>query len=146
MTQAEDTNGQSNGKYTHVDFKNPSTGELKEVEFGWSWTLFLFSWLFGIPLFRRRCRACGFVFLALWIVALVGPWLAGGDVAATALLTVCAFLGLLIFLGIKGNEMTAKNYLEQGWRFAEPNSEAADFACRTWGIAADELMPVTAKR
>jgi hypothetical protein len=60
--------------------------------------------------------------------------LAGGDAAAIALLTACAFLGLEVFLGIRGNEMTARNYLEMGWRFAEPNSEGADFACKKWGV------------
>jgi hypothetical protein len=36
-----------------------------------------------------------------------------------------------VFLGIKGNEMILRNYLEQGWRFAEPDSDAAQLACRT---------------
>ncbi len=134
MIQSQVRNGRLNSKCTQVEFRNPRTGELKQVEFGWSWTLFLLSWFFGLPLFRRRCHACGFVILALWLVAFVGPSMAGGDAPAIALLTVCACLGLQVFLGIRGNEMTAKNYLELGWRFAEPNSEGADLARRRWGI------------
>jgi hypothetical protein len=75
------------------------------------------------------------VVLVLWVVALVVPSLAGGDPSAIALLTACAFIFLEVFLGIRGNEMTARNYLELGWRVAEPHSEGADFARRRWGIS-----------
>jgi hypothetical protein len=46
-------------------------------------------------------------------------------------------LGLAVWLGVKGNEMTAKNYLEQGWTFAEPQSDAVKFAQEKWGIFID---------
>ncbi len=44
------------------------------------------------------------------------------------------FIGLQIWLGIKGNEMTAKNYLELGWHFTNPNSDEVKFAKGKWGI------------
>jgi hypothetical protein len=44
------------------------------------------------------------------------------------------FLGLQIFMGIKGNEMTAKNYLESGWVFSEPDSEQVKIAKARWGF------------
>ena len=44
------------------------------------------------------------------------------------------FLGLQIWLGIKGNEMTAKNYLELGWNFTNPDSDEGIFAKGKWGI------------
>lgn len=112
-----------------VSLKDGKTGTMREVKVGWSWTLFLFSGLFGLPLFLRRFPACGFVFLALWAVGLLGP-LAGGNVSAIAVLLLSLFVLLHVFLGIKGNEMILRNYLEQGWRFAEPDSDAAQLACR----------------
>jgi hypothetical protein len=51
------------------------------------------------------------------------------------------FTGLEIWLGARGNEMTAKNYLEQGWRLAEPQSETTRFARGKWGIQIEEAIP-----
>lgn len=45
-------------------FRNPRTGELREVKVGWSWTLFFFSGLFGLPLFLRGLHVWGALFLA----------------------------------------------------------------------------------
>ena len=45
-----------------------------------------------------------------------------------------AFLGLEIFVGIKGNELTAKNYLELGWEFTEPDSDVVKMAKGKWGL------------
>jgi hypothetical protein len=66
----------------------------------------------------------------------------GDDADATHALIALAFFGLGIWLGIKGNEMTAKNYLEQGWVVAEPASEGAKFAFGKWGISFDQKEPV----
>ena len=43
--------------------------------------------------------------------------------------------GLAIWMGIKGNEMTAKNYLEHGWTFDEEESDSVKFAKGKWGIS-----------
>jgi hypothetical protein len=40
--------------------------------------------------------------------------------------------GLTIFMGAKGNEITAKNYLSLGWRFVEPNSDMTKYAKMRW--------------
>jgi hypothetical protein len=117
-----------------VPFKNPRTGELKEVKVGWSWTLFFFAGLFGLPLFLRKLYTWGFVFLALWVVNLLGPAMAGQSGAFIPFMMFFIFLGLEIWLGIKGNELTAKNYLDQGWDFAEPQSQADTYARGKWGI------------
>lgn len=45
-----------------------------------------------------------------------------------------AFLGLEIFVGIKGNELTAKNYLELGWEFIDPDSDVVKMAKGKWGL------------
>jgi hypothetical protein len=128
-----------------VVFKNPKTGERKEVKVGWSWTLFLFSGFFGLPLFLRKLYVWGSICLALRAIDVVVSIIStiGGDdadvIGASAQLTILFALGGLgIWLGIKGNEMTAKNYLEQGWVVAEPASEGAKFAFGKWGISPDQ--------
>ena len=39
-------------------------------------------------------------------------------------------------MGAKGNELTAKNYLELGWGFSDPESETTRHAKTKWGITA----------
>ena len=119
-----------------VAMKNPRTGEIKLIKVGFSWVLLFFSGLLGIPLFLRRLHAWGAVMLALWVVNFFLPYVIPhpGDAlfASTAVLLIA--LGLSIWLGVKGNEMTAKNYLEAGWQFADPTADNARLAKAKWGI------------
>ncbi len=119
----------------NVPFKNPKTGEVKFVKVGWSWTLFFFAGILGIPLFLRKLNAWGGIFLALWAINFLLPNIVRGPdglVVYTALFL--AFFGLTIWVSIKGNELTAKNYLDIGWVFAEPDSEATRFGKMNGGI------------
>lgn len=118
-----------------IAMKNPKTGEIKEVKLGWSWTLLLFSGFFGLPLFLRRLHIWGAIFLALWLVNLIVPSLASAEDGAFVLLAISLVgIGLQVFLAIKGNEMTAKNYLENGWTFVEPEGELTRLAKARWDI------------
>ena len=118
-----------------VAMKNPSTGELQEVKVGWSWTLFLFAGLFGLPLFLRKLHIWGGIYLVLWALLMLVTYLGTGDIAiiGSSILNII-FLCLNVFLAIKGNEMTAKNYLEHGWIFTDPDSDAVRMAKGKWGI------------
>ena len=119
----------------NVSMINPKTREIKEVKIGWSWILFLFSSFFGLPLFLRKLNILGGIFMILWIVYIIFPSVVGGnDALAISVLFNLIFLGLQIWLGIKGNEMTAKNYLELGWEFLYPESNEVKFAKMKWGI------------
>jgi hypothetical protein len=121
-----------------IAFRNPRSGEVKEVKVGWSWTLFLFSGLFGLPLFLRKLNALGGVSLALLAINMVAPAIVGnvdrlgGMVLKVAMSLIC--LGFQVWVGVKGNEMTAKNYLEHGWQFVDPDSEMVKLAKARWGI------------
>ena len=118
-----------------ADFKNPKTGELKSVKVGWSWTLFFFSGFLGFPLFLRGLYVWGGVFLTLWVVNLLFSFVGDSDQAAgAAIVFTFIFLGLAIWAAIKGNELTAKNYLEKGWELADPESAQTKFAKGKWGI------------
>ena len=119
-----------------VAMTNPKTGEVREVKVGWSWILFLFSGFFGLPLFLRKLHVWGGIFLILWIVYIIAPSIMQNEEEALGLMILLnlVFLGLQIWLGIKGNEMTAKNYLELGWNFINPDSDEVKFAKGKWGI------------
>ena len=119
-----------------VAMTNPKTGEVKEVKVGWSWILFLFSGFFGLPLFLRKLHVWGGIFLILWIVYIIAPSIMQNEEEALGLMILLnlVFLGLQIWLGIRGNEMTAKNYLELGWNFTNPDSDEVKFTKGKWGI------------
>ena len=84
----------------------------------------------------RKLNVWGGIILVLWVVNFIGPSLVS-DEASIGIVSVMGliFLGLEIFLGIKGNEMTAKNYLENGWIFMDDDSDITKFAKSQWGIA-----------
>ena len=119
-----------------VPFKNPNTNEIKNVKVGWSWTLFFFSAWLGVPLFMRKLNFWGGIFLAFWLLNsfLQISMRRTSNADGIAVLLFLVILGLTIWIAIKGNEMTAKNYLKLGWKFAEPNSEATRFGKLKWGI------------
>ena len=116
--------------------KNPRTGELKAVKVGFSWILFLFSSVFGLPLFLRKLYMLG-GFMAGWRVLAILVSLLPIAPAMRDALTMTIFagdIGLMIWLGLKGNELTAKNLLDHGWIFAKPESLEAQYASSRWGI------------
>ncbi len=119
-----------------VPFKNPDTNEIKNVKVGWSWTLFFFSAWLGVPLFMRKLNFWGGIFLSFWLLNsfLQISMRRASNADGIAVLLFLMILGLTIWIAIKGNEMTAKNYLKLGWKFAEPNSEATRFGKLKWGI------------
>ncbi|MFG1344928.1 hypothetical protein V5F59_08545 [Xanthobacter autotrophicus DSM 431] len=115
--------------------KNPRTGELKEVKVGFSFVLFFFSALFGLPLFLRGLYRLG-AFMAIWRVFVIVMSVLPGEETRAALASLFLMLdtGLIVWLGLKGNEYTAKNLLEKGWVFAKPDSLEAQFAMSRWKI------------
>lgn len=132
----------------NVSMKNPKTGEIKDIKVGWSWILFLFSGFFGLPLFLRKLYVWGFFFFALLFYELFSGInlslifisqiqnLEYFETLSTIanISSFATWLGLLIWFGIKGNEMTAKNYLELGWHFTNPESDEVKIAKAKWGI------------
>jgi hypothetical protein len=103
-----------------VRFKDPGTGKLKDVKVGWSWTLFMHFW--------------GLVFLALSIIDLLAPSVVDTDTPIYAGLMFFIFPLPAVWIGLMGNEMTAKTLLERGWLLVDPQSDAARQACRKWGL------------
>jgi hypothetical protein len=45
-----------------------------------------------------------------------------------------AVAGLCLFLGYRGNALTARHYLACGYEFAEPDSVEARIATQSWGL------------
>jgi hypothetical protein len=121
-----------------VSLRNPRTGEVKDVKVGWSWVLFFFAGFLGLPLFLRQLPVWGAFFLALSIINIATSYIPVamnsaedlGRGVGESLLN----LGLSIWIGRKGNEMTAKNYLDRGWVFVNPDSLTTQVARQRWGL------------
>ena len=118
-----------------VVLKNERTGELKEVKVGWSWVLFFFSGFLGIPLFLRKLYGLGALFLVLWAVNLfLRVSVTGPDGALIQAVILIVWLILGIWVAAKGNELTAKNYLENGWAFSNPDDDRTRLAKAKWKL------------
>ncbi len=109
-----------------VTMKNPTNGKVKEIKVGWSWTIFFFSWFFGIPLFLRGLTAWG---IAMVVLLCFSDSRDMGEFAG--FIMFC----LTIYLAAKGNEMSAKARLKNGWFFLDPDSDTVKYAKGKWGIS-----------
>ena len=121
---------------TYVNLQHERTGELKSVKVGWSWTLFLFSQAWGIPLFFRRMFDWAAV---CFILSAVNFWLlmiADTDPAARDISGILGVgsIGISVFLALRGNELTAKRMLREGWTFSNPDDVVTHHAKRVWSL------------
>ncbi len=124
-----------NSKTMKVTFIREATGEVKQVGFGFSWILFLFSGLLGIPCFIRGLNNWGFIFLILWLANWIFPYLMPDfDAVVFILILGLIWLGLQIYIGVNGNELTAKNLLDKGFKVQNPEDASVKYAKAKWGL------------
>lgn len=117
-----------------ITLRHPATGDFRFVDTGWSWSLCLGSGFFGLVLFFRGLALWGCVMLVLWCLRFTSSYVIGtggnGDML-DSVLTV-ALVGLALFFGLKGNEMTAKRYLSLGYEVVDTDDGAARDLVRSW--------------
>ena len=119
-----------------IALRHPETGDVKFVPTGWSWSLFLSSGLLGLPLFFRGLALWGTAVLTLGCLEL-GVTLASAsdaDLSAVELALMLLSTGLCVYLGMKGNALTARRYISCGYDFAHPDATEARIAAEDWGI------------
>jgi len=124
-----------------IALRNGLTGQIKLIKLGWSWTLFLFGSLYGIPLFIRRVPDLG-----ITAAIISGAAMLLHDYGAQPLTDLIAgviVLGLATWLGSNGNRLTGVRYLERGWFFAEPDSELTKMARGAWKLDDTAGVPRT---
>ncbi len=120
---------------TRLTFKAPRGKGTRDVACGFAWDLFLFAPLFGLPLFWRRLPQWGAGVLALWLVALLAGWvIPGGGAGIVPSVLAAVFFVVELWLGVKGNELTARAYLAQGWTIDHPEFVANRRLIEHWGL------------
>lgn len=118
-----------------VLFRHPSGARARRVKVGFAWDLFLFAGVFGVPLFLRGLPDWGAAVLGLWIADLYLGWAGPGAVRGPGEVALfVAFLGLQLWLGLKGNAMTARTWHGRGWAAMNPREPGVRQALRRWGI------------
>lgn len=113
-----------------VNFRHKETGEVKSVKVGWSWTLFFFGAVLGIPFFMRKATTLGFMMVGWNCFCLILTAMGTGDE-----LVRFGGVGLSVALGMFGNQKTAEYYLQHGWALEDPNGEMAQLATEKWKLA-----------
>jgi hypothetical protein len=119
-----------------VGLRNDTTGEVKTLTVGFSWTIFLFSNILGIPLFMRKLYAFGGIMVGIGLMRTMTYSIEDTDLSSIVSIVIFgAGFGLALYLGMKGNELTAKKLLSDGWVWSVPDSDQTEAAKRAWGIA-----------
>jgi hypothetical protein len=112
-----------------VTLVNASGEKYKEIEVGFCWTIFFFSW---ITLFLRGFWFWGILLLGITALVMLVP-----DQRVKVYLMPLLYI-LPLGLAIVGNKWTARKYLKRGWTYLEPDSVEARFARKKWHLDDDK--------
>ena len=139
----------------YVIFVNEKEQRIEKVKVGFSWVCLFWLWLFAIPLFIRRIYpwAFGILVAQLVLYALdyrhgyhdferlyLHCWVNSTETCSIGWQTfhfVNKWGGMITFLlsvyfGFRGNEITARYYLKNGYKFAEPDMAIVKVAKMQW--------------
>ncbi len=117
-----------------VYLKNSATEEIESIKIGFNFVLFFFGvYFFGILFFFRKLQNWGIFCLIFDLIALFIIGTAKND-QITNLLNLFVFC-LSLYIGFKGNELTVKGLLKNGYEFVDPESDNVKLAKRKWGIS-----------
>ncbi len=123
---------------TSVLFRDPAGERAKRVKVGFAWDLFLFAGVFGVPLFLRGLPNWGAGILALWIADLFLGWAGPTGLRGPGQVGLfAAFLALQVWLGFRGNAITARACHARGWAANNPRDAGVKQALQRWRIAAE---------
>ena len=115
-----------------VVLRHNGTGNMRFIDTGWSWSIFLGASFLGLPLFFRGMALWGTVMLILWFLQLAVYFTGGGDTLDWIL--TFGVTGLCLFLGFQGNALSARHFIACGYDFAYPDSPEARIAAESWGL------------
>jgi hypothetical protein len=115
-----------------IVLRHNGTGNMRFIDTGWSWSLFLGASFLGLPLFFRGMALWGTLMLILWFLQLAVFFTSAGDTLDWILTFFVT--GACLYLGFQGNALSARHFIACGYDFAYPDSPEARFATEQWGI------------
>jgi len=117
-----------------VYFKNPNNEKMESLKVGFNFLLFFFGLNFlGLFLFLGKLKNWGVFCLCFDIIAL---YIIGKEhnIIVTYVIELIG-LGFSIYFGLKGNELSGKQLLKDGYEFVDPDSENVIYAKKKWCIS-----------
>ena len=124
-----------------ITFTNSITGETATVKAGFSWILFFFSSFFGIPLFLRKLYLFGVIMLILETTNIILVVFSESyysyyysELVFLMYLLQFGMFGLNIFLGIRGNKITALNYIKLGYKITNKEDYKINLVKESWNL------------
>ena len=129
-----------------IAFKNPKGGTIYLAKVGFDWGAFwaIFS-LVGLPFFLRKMNVLGFFCVAFTFVVIFGMGLEQSALQESNLtilwqngfssLAYCLLiLGLSLYLGFRGGKITARHYVEEGYKCITTDEALLTRAKAKWGL------------
>jgi hypothetical protein len=114
-----------------VDLVNKKTGEIKDLEIGFSIWIFIFG---CIPLFFRKMWGWATFLMIMTLIATQDSTYMSKDDENAFMFSMVIFLVLAIYLAVNGNKLYAIKLFNEGWTFRNPDSESAAMAREKWKI------------
>jgi hypothetical protein len=125
----------SDAPLASITLRHPDKEATKRIALGFAWDVFLLSGVtFGLPLFLRRLPQWGAAFLALWLINLLVSRFAPHLLWLAEVPLFAAFLGLQLWLGVKGNALTARAYVARGWTVEHARDPAVERVLARWRV------------
>jgi hypothetical protein len=131
IEQEFEKNNISTNNFKSFSLINAFTGKEVQVSFGWSWFFFISPFLFGIPLFLKKLNLYGIIAILFNIILISSI---AREFVSDIFISAILYAVYSIFLGIKGNKISAKNYLKKDYTFHFPDSAKAKIAKLRWNI------------
>jgi len=101
-----------------VALRHPRTRNLRLIDTGWSWSIFLGAAFFGLPLFFRGLALWGTLMFVLWSLQLAVS-LTITDSGTLERILNLGVLGVSLFLGFRGNDLSVRHFLACGYEFVD---------------------------
>jgi hypothetical protein len=101
-----------------VTLRHPTTGDIKVLPEGWSWSCCIGSLFLGLPLFHRGLRVWGSAMVVFNIVAAIVALIPTERAERLDRGLTLIGIGLAVFFGFQANRMALDRYLDLGWLYA----------------------------
>jgi hypothetical protein len=101
-----------------IALRHPRTRNLRLIDTGWSWSIFLGAAFFGLPLFFRGLALWGTLMFVLWSLQLAVTLTIPDSDTLERILNL-GVLGLSLYLGFRGNDLSVRHFIACGYELVD---------------------------